>query len=84
MSSVGSEVLVVSSECSLSEPSNGLPKACTAFEVLFGGDVSLISKLAPFDGFTGKAIALELASRATMAIFRRILNVGIGMDDLSW
>ena len=62
----------MSSECSLSEPSNGLSKACTAFEVFFGSDASLISKLALFDGFTGKAIALELASRATMALFKRM------------
>jgi len=83
VSSVGSEVVVMSTDCSLSEPSNGLPKACTAFEAFFGTDGTTMSTLVLFDGFTGKTIALELASRATTAICKRILNVGIGMDDLS-
>jgi hypothetical protein len=83
VSSVGSEVVVVSTDYSLSEPSNGLPKACTASEAFFGIDGSLMSTLVLFDGFTGKTIALELASRAATAICKRILNVGIGLDDLS-
>lgn len=69
VSSVGNEVAVVSSGCSLFEPSNGLLKACTAFEAFFGTDGSLMSTLVLSDGYTGKAKALELASRVTRAIF---------------
>lgn len=63
-------------------PSSGMLKACMAPEGLFGTGGSLMSTLVLIDGFTRKAMAFELASRATMAVVKRISNVGDYIDDL--
>lgn len=84
MSSVGAEAAVVSSNCIVSGPPSGILKACMASERSLGTHGSLMSTLVMIDGFMGKAMAFELASRATMAVGKRIVNVGNDVDDLSW